>query len=53
MLGLITVLGDKGNMQDRLTLPIDQKLWNQYDAYQKMILENIGSDRKKGLCLPY
>ena len=39
-------------MQGRLTLPIGQKLWNRYDAYQKPILENMGSDRKKGLCLP-
>ena len=36
-------------MQDRLTLPIDQKLWNRYDAYQKTLLENMGLDRKKGM----
>ena len=42
------VLDDKGNMQDRMTLPIDQKLWNRYDAYQKTILENMGLDRRRG-----
>ena len=26
-------------MQDRLTVSIDQKLWNRYDAYQKEYLK--------------
>ena len=52
MLGWITGNGDKGTCNDRMTY-----LWTKSTGTDMMLnrakyFQNMGSDRKRGLCLP-